>query len=107
MEQQDNIDSILSRRATAPRASSDLAENIIHKALMMPRPQKISWAEKISGLLFQPASYAATFAAVIALMVIIQPWGASDQNHVSVHAPAPYDQEFTQVLDVFDDEYVL
>ena len=107
MEQQDNIDNILSRRASAPRASSNLAENIIHQALMAPRPQKVSWAEKISGFIFRPASYAATFAAVVALMVIVHPWGASDQNHVAVHDTAPYDQEFTQVLDVFDDEFLL
>jgi hypothetical protein len=107
MEQQDNIDNVLARRAAAPRAASDLAENIIHKALMSPRQKKVSWAEKVSGILFRPASYAATFAAVIALMVIVQPWGASDQGHIAVHDAAPYDQEFTQVLDVYDDELLL
>ena len=109
-----NVDDFLSRRAAPPEVRPDLAENIIHAALSMPKQDTKTWNFKnIFPLLSLPRM--AMAASVIVCLVIAVEWNSNTSiqtpNLASLQQPADptglEDEEWAMVLDVYDEGFSL
>lgn len=101
MEDQDNnLSVMLSRRAVPPMPRKDLSERIIHAALLSSRDVKIPWYNYALKAFSFSAPRAAMAACLVVLIAVGSVW--------NVNTPAPVmDDEFTMVLDVYnEDSYI-
>ena len=108
-----DVDDFFSRRAAPPEVRPDLAENIIHAALSVPKQDTNTWNFKNIFSLSLPRI--AVVASVIVCLVIAVEWNSNTSiqtpNFASLQQPADSagleDEEWAMVLDVYDEGFSL